>query len=106
MSNKDAAERTPDVQTVKQKAKQSEEQPVAQRGQVVYIGPNMLARGLKAFTIYKESPTEMLKELREKYPLSDRLFVPVEELSGALAKVNEQGTPIFIAYNEILGGVD
>ena len=70
---------------------------------VIYIGPNKLSKGLKKNTIYRGDVSEMVKGLAEKYTNISRLFVPVSELSDALAAVNQKGTPIYLAYHEVEG---
>ena len=34
---------------------------------VMYIGPNLLAKGLKTYTVYKQEPTELINSFKEEY---------------------------------------
>ena len=72
-------------------------------GRFMYIGPNRLRKGLQCYQIFKGKPTERIEGVKEKYPHIERLFVPVEKLGAALETVKRKGTPLSIAYNEVLG---
>lgn len=70
---------------------------------VVYIGPNSLADGLKRFTVYRGEPTALIEQASAKYKNIARLFVPVGSLNDAMAAVEKKGTPVHLAYNEVMG---
>ena len=69
---------------------------------VMYIGPNDLARGLKTYTVYKERPTDLITALQEQYKTVGRLFVPVGSANKAREDLQKQGTPINLAYREMM----
>lgn len=70
---------------------------------VVYIGPNSLADGLKRFTVYRDEPTALMEQVSAKYKNIARLFVPVSTLNEAMADAEKKGTPVHLAYNEVMG---
>ena len=70
---------------------------------VVYIGPNKLMDGLKQYAVYRGRPDELIKALAAKYKNITRLFVPVDGLNDAMAAVEKKGTPVNLAYNEMMG---
>ena len=70
---------------------------------VVYIGPNSLSDGLKRFTVYRGEPKALIEQASVKYKNIARLFVPVDELNAAMADVEKKGTPVYLAYNELVG---
>lgn len=70
---------------------------------VMYIGPNRLREGLQRYQIFKGKPTQRIEGMKEKYPHIERLFVPVEKLGAALETVKRKGTPLSIAFDEVLG---
>lgn len=70
---------------------------------VVYIGPNSLSDGLKRFTVYRGEPKALIEQASVKYKNIARLFVPVDELNTAMADVEKKGTPVYLAYNELMG---
>ena len=76
--------------------KKSTAKMAAERKQenVVYIGPNSLADGLKRFTVYRGEPTALIEQARAKYKNIARLFV---------AAVEKKGTPVHLAYTEVMG---
>ncbi len=69
---------------------------------VVYIGPNLLGDGLKKNTVFRGRPTELIEAIAEKHPGIIRLFVKVDKLSKAMAEVNKTGTPLNLAYTNII----
>ena len=69
---------------------------------VAYVGPSKLSLGLKTNTIYQSKPVELIESLEDTYPSIGRLFVAVENLSKASEDVRRAGTPMHIAYEEIL----
>lgn len=97
MSEKKAADKATDtaVKTKKQAAEKVET--------VIYIGPNKLMAGLKSYTVYRGRPDELIESVAGKYKNIARLFVPVEGLNDAMAAVKKKGTPVNLAYNEMMG---
>lgn len=67
---------------------------------VVYIGPNRLADGLKKFTVYRRRPNGIIEQASQKYEHISRLFVSVDDLNQAMADVAKKGTPRNLAYAE------
>ena len=41
--------------------------------------------------------------MKEKYPHIGRLFVDVKKLGKAMEAVKRKGTPLFLAYQEVMG---
>jgi len=68
---------------------------------VMYIGPNILSKGLKAYTVYKQEPTEIIAALQAEYKTINRLFVPVSAVTQAMADLQKKGTPVNLAYNDM-----
>ncbi len=48
-------------------------------------------------------PEALIAPLAEKYPSVKRLFVDVEKLAPAMEQAKRKGTPLFLAYQEIMG---
>lgn len=71
--------------------------------QVMYIGPNRLREGLRTTQVFKGYPKDLVERMKEKYPHIGRLFVDIEKLAEATEAVQRKGTPLFLAYQEILG---
>ena len=69
---------------------------------VVYIGPNLLRYGLKKNTVFRGKPTDLIEAIVEKHPGIIHLFVRVDKLSKAMAEVNKTGTPLNLAYTNII----
>lgn len=97
MSEKKVAEKAAE-NTAKAK-----KQAVEKLETVVYIGPNKLMDGLKQYAVYRGRPDELIKALVTKYKNITRLFVPVDGLNDAMAAVEKKGTPVNLAYNEMMG---
>lgn len=70
----------------------------------VYVGPNRLTEGLKQYTIYRGDVTDLVNSYTGKYKNISRLFVPVTELDAAMAAIKKQGTPLYLAFNEVKRG--
>ena len=70
---------------------------------VVYIGPNSARDGLKQNTIYRSRPNDLIAAVEQKYKNISRLFVPVDRLDKAITAITRTGTPINLAYNEVMG---
>lgn len=99
MTEKDpAAGATPAKKSTAKTEKAAEKQET-----VVYIGPNSLADGLKRFTVYRGEPTALIEQASAKYKNIVRLFVPVGALNEAMAAVEKKGTPVYLAYSEMMG---
>lgn len=79
-----------------------DERPVEKT--IVYIGPNSLSDNLKRFTVYRGEPLELIKQAAAKYKNIGRLFVDVAQLNEAMAAVDKKGTPLNLAYSEIMTG--
>ena len=71
--------------------------------QVMYIGPSRLKDGLRSKQVFKGMPEALIASLTEKYPSIKRLFADVEKLAAAMDQVKRKGTPVFLAYQEVLG---
>lgn len=69
---------------------------------LVYIGPNLLSDGLKKNTVFRGRPTDIIELMSDKYANISRLFVRVENLSRAMIDVEKAGTPLNLAYTEII----
>ncbi len=72
-------------------------------GRYMYIGPNRLKDGLRSKQVFKGMPEALIAPLAEKYPSVKRLFVDVEKLAPAMEQAKRKGTPLFLAYQEIMG---
>lgn len=72
--------------------------------QYMYIGPNLLREGLQRFQVYKGGLPSSVDALKEKYPLIKQLFVKTENINIAMQAVQQDGTPAFLAYQQILKG--
>lgn len=70
----------------------------------VYVGPNRLTEGLKQYTVYRGDVSELVKGYSEKYKNISRLFVPAAELDAAMVAIKKQGTPLYLAFNEVKRG--
>ena len=64
-------------------------------GPVVYIGPNIHAKGLKSYRIYKNGIPEEFRGIFSS------LFVSPEELNMARIAATAKGTAINAAYRKI-----
>lgn len=71
-------------------------------GPVIYLGPNILMKALKTYTVYKQEPTKIISSLQEEYKTVKRLFVPVADMSRAQKDLKKKGTPINLAYQEMM----
>ena len=72
-------------------------------GPVIYLGPNVLMKNLKTYTVYKQEPVELIASLQEEYKAIKRLFVPVATMHKAQENLKKKGTPINLAYQEVKG---
>lgn len=91
------------VAPAKKSATKAEKAAEKKQENVVYIGPNRLADGLKRFTVYRGEPTVLIEQASAKYKNIARLFVPVGALNEAMAAVEKKGTPVYLAYSEMMG---
>lgn len=72
--------------------------------QVMYIGPSVRSLGLVSNRLYRGDYTLLLADLIEKYPLVERLIVPVSEINSAKARMKQTGTAEYLAAVQIAGG--
>ena len=73
-------------------------------GTYIYIGPNVLPKGLKRYTVYQQRPVDLIAQAAEVYKNIGRLFVRVEDLNTAMVSLETKGTPINLAMKEGKGG--
>lgn len=69
---------------------------------LVYVGPNLVKRGLRKYQIYKGGLPIMATELIKAEPLAAQLFVPLEEMQAAIKATSQKGTPVNLAYETLL----
>lgn len=75
---------------------------------LVYIGPSLPAGQLKCNKIMIGTPEEIKKELEtvlEKYPLVEKMLVPVEKLAEKKDKVKTAGNILNKYYTDILSAI-
>lgn len=72
--------------------------------QVMYIGPSVRSLGLVSGRLYRGDYTVLLADLIEKYPLIERLIVPVSEINSAKERMKKKGTAEYLAAVQIAGG--
>lgn len=72
-------------------------------GTYIYIGPNILPKGLKRYTVYQQRPVDLIAQAAEAYKNIGRLFVRVEDLNTAMVSLETKGTPINLAMKEVKG---
>lgn len=73
--------------------------------QTIYIGKNFRKFDLAKNRIYKDRPTEKIKELEGAgYSLASKLFVDVDKLPAAQKALATKGTAIFSALKQLEGG--
>ena len=59
----------------------------------IYIGATLgKDDGVMQNELFTARPTELIAALKEKFPLIDLLFVPVEELTAAKLEIASAGT--------------
>lgn len=69
---------------------------------LIYIGPNMSRGRLLQYQVFIGGlPTHLEAELAA-LPALKRLFVPVAEMSAAVAQVKQAGTPLNKYYKQAL----
>lgn len=71
---------------------------------LIYIGPSLPKAMLKSNRIFEGTREEIKKELEavlEKFPLVEKLLVPVEELAGKKDKVKTAGNILNKYYSDI-----
>ena len=73
-------------------------------GQTIYLGPQILQKGLLSGQVFIGGVPEHIKEYIANKPLMSQLFVPVSQIVAAQQAVNTPGTPQYIAYHNALGG--
>ncbi len=75
---------------------------------LVYIGPSLPAGQLKCNKIMIGTPEEIRKELEavlEKYPLVEKMLVPVEKLAEKKDKAKTAGNILNKYYTDILSAI-
>lgn len=77
--------------------------PKGKEGPFLYIGPNRMKDGLRSRQIFKTMPTTLIQSVADKFPSVGRLFVSAGSLSAAMDAVKRKGTPLYLAYQEVLG---
>ena len=65
---------------------------------VIYIGHRLTKDGVLTNEIFTAKPTELIERLKEKYPLIELLFVPVNLYTTAKKEVETPGTARNKAY--------
>ena len=71
---------------------------------LVYIGPSLPKGQLKSNTIFMGTKEEILshvKEITDKIPLVEKMFVPVEQLADKKQKVQTEGNIYNKYYKDI-----
>lgn len=71
----------------------------------VYIGPSLPGAKLMANAVLygtRKGISEYCKDVFERYPLAEKLIVPVERLSENRAKVHTSGNVLNKYYNDLL----
>lgn len=104
MSEKETAAQTENVAEKAAQAAVTKKQPIkaSDAETVIYIGPNSLSDGLKKYTVFRGRPTELIEAMAQKHKNISRLFVPVGKLNHAMAEAGKKGTPIYLAYSEVM----
>lgn len=72
--------------------------------QLVYIGPSLPKGQLKSNTIFMGTKEEILshvKEITDKIPLVEKMFVPVDQLADKKQKVQTEGNIYNKYYKDI-----
>lgn len=75
---------------------------------LVYIGPTLPKGQLKQNSIFEGTEKEIKKELKkvlEKYPLAEKMLVPVRNLAEAKRKVGTAGNIMNKWYADITSGM-
>lgn len=85
----------------KAQAAVTEEKPTAQ--QLIYIGPTLGGGRLPENKVFIGGKPMFLKDLFEKYPDLDTLFVPVSDLTTSKVQLSQEGTPLNLAYQVMKG---
>lgn len=52
--------------------------------------------------MYRDEPTELIELAQKKHKNIKRLFVPVGGLNQAMADVEKKGTPVYLAFHEVM----
>lgn len=71
---------------------------------LIYLGPNLPAGRLLQSTVFRGGIPAYLEPLLVEQPDVAALIVPVDEMSGAQARIVQAGTPEYVAYQTILKG--
>lgn len=68
----------------------------------MYIGPNILAAGLKKNQVYIGKPNFI--ELKKQYSLIDNLIIPLTDITVAMEDLDRRGSVKNLAKLQILKG--
>ena len=81
-----------------------EEKEVEENFQKIYIGPTIAEFSLQEYTIFVNGYPSNIEEAIKKYPLTEKLFINVEDLN---LKNNEYYRTLYnILKNEIRGNIN
>ena len=69
---------------------------------LIYMGPNLPGGVLHRSTVYKGGLPTQAKELIEKCPALEQLFVPVGEMAAVENDIGRAGTPAHAFYGEVV----
>ena len=78
---------------------QAKSEPV-KREQLIYVGPNVPGGALQRYQVFRGGKPEHLKDLFEKCPTLQGLFVPVTDLAVVEKALGEAGTVENTLYRE------
>lgn len=81
--------------STKTKANKSKTDPL------IYIGPNIPGGGLSQFTVFRYGLTTHVQSIIAQYPDIDKLILPVEKMSVAIARSRQPGTLEHTAYQKL-----
>lgn len=71
---------------------------------VIYIGPRLNKGEVMTNELFTDKPAELIARLKEKYPLIELLFVPVDEYAAANAELKTAGSARAQAYAQATKG--
>lgn len=72
---------------------------------LIYLGPNLLEKGLQTFKIFKGGiPENIIQPIEKEFPLINQLFAEVAEMNSVLVAIKTKGTPRYLAYQQITKG--
>lgn len=70
----------------------------------IYIGARLNRGEVMPNQLFTTRPVELIERFKEKYPLIDLMFVPVEEYSTALKELHTAGSVRAKAYAQTKEG--